>query len=219
MMELSVEELESGYFEVNRFNGVKKIIHTVNEYDGGDTCYVACTQLSDRYSDKECRQILKDWIAFFEMGGHAIKKLYIYSHVPQRLFNAVCCQNRIEELFLKWGRYSDLSPLTNLINLKYLYCGSCPIVTDIDPMAQMQNLRVLSVQNFKRIGDYSAFKRLCNLEQLVIMGPILGIVDINDIDFIRDMPNLKSFLAINVRCKKNYSEQELNEVLKNLKFS
>jgi len=205
---LTDKQLQYGYFmDVGGFPPAK-IIHTVAEYDGSEHCCISCTQLQGHYSDSERRRILKDWIHFLKTNPAAFRKLHFNSHVQQALFDAVCCQENLTELRLKWGNYSNLSGLTNLKHLQYLYLGSCPSVQDLTPITQCQELVVLYVQNFKRITNYSALQKLNRLEQLVISGPILANVPVADIDFISTMPNLASVWFPNVRIIKRYSDED-----------
>lgn len=203
---LTDEQLQYGYFmDIGGFPPAK-IIHTVAEYDGSAQCCISCTQLQGHYSDSERRRILKDWIHFLKTNPTAFRALHFNSHVPQALFDAVCCQENLTELRLKWGNYSNLTGLTKLNHLQYLYLGSCPSVQDLTPITQCQELVVLYVENFKRITDYSALQKLNRLEQLVISGPTLGNVPVADFDFIQNMPKLSSVWFPNVRITKRYSD-------------
>ena len=163
---LTDKQLQYGYFmDVGGFPPAK-IIHTIAEYDGSEQCCISCTQLQGHYSDSERRRILKDWIHFLKTNPATFRKLHFNSHVPQALFDAVCWQENLTELRLKWGNYSNLSGLANLNHLQYLYLGSCPSVQDLTPITQCQELIVLYIENYKRITNYSALQKLNKLEQV-----------------------------------------------------
>ena len=205
---LTDHQLQNGYFmDIGGFPPAK-IIHTVAEYDGSEQCCISCTQLQGRYPDPECKKILRDWIHFLNDDPTAFRALHFTSHVPQALFDAICCQENLTELRLKWGNYSRLSNLTDLKHLQYLYLGTCPGVQDLTPITQCQELVALYIENFKRITDYSPLQKLNRLEQLVISGPILADIPVADIDFIRHMPNLASVWFPNVRIVKRYSDED-----------
>lgn len=205
---LSDQQLQYGYFmDVGGFPPAK-IIHTVAEYDGCEQCCISCTQLQGRYSESQRRRILKDWIHFLKNNPTSFRALHFNSHVPQALFDAACCQENLTELRLKCGNYSDLTGLSKLKHLQYLYLGSCSSVQDLTPITQCQELVVLYIENFKRITNYSALQKLNRLEQLVISGPILADAPVADIDFIQFMPNLASVWFPNVRIIKRYSDAE-----------
>ena len=212
MTALSLEQLENGYFnEIGGFAD-KRIIHTVAEYDGSDRCCIAPTQLNDRFSDRECKKILDEWISFLKENPTAFKALHINSYVPARLFEAVCCQQNLEELRLKWGKYADLTSLSRLQGLRRLYLGSCPSVADITPVTRLKHLHVLYMENFKLIEDYSSLVNLEELEQLVISGATLTDVKVKDIDFLCEMKSLVSLWLPNVNIVKRYSSDETEEL-------
>jgi len=213
--------------------------YEVSEYDGQERICVSCTQLPDSrypialprnfvsnphpkihgkldgYSQKEQRQILKEWIEFFQANPQALKGLHFCSHVPQRLFDAACCQTELEELRFKWGNYKDLSALNN-IHVKYLYIGSGAGVQDITPISGMKSLVVLVIENFKRIEDFSPLAALENLEQLIIQSTILGRVAIKDLEFLRYMPSLRTFSTGNTTLRKKYTQTELQNLFASL---
>jgi len=218
----------------------------VKEYNGQQRICISCTQLPDSrypralprtvvsdgdpkiygkpegYSPKEQKQILKEWIDFLQANPSTFKGLHFSSHVPQRLFDAACCQENLEELCFKWGNYKDLSALENLQSLKFLHIGSGAGVTDIQPMCNLKSLVVLNVENFKRVEDYSALTALENLEELVIQANILGRIAIKDLEFLRDMPSLRSFATGATTFRKKYTKVELESLfasLPNLKYA
>jgi len=168
------------------------------------------------YSPKEQRQILKEWIEFFHSNPKALKGLHFSSHVPQRLFDAACSQVDIEELRFKWGNYKDLSATQNLQAIKFLLIGSGAGVQDITPLSKLKSLVVLTVENFKRIEDYSQLIALGNLEQLEIRSTMLGHTVIKDLEFLRDMPNLRAFSTGATTFKRKYKEAELQELFASL---
>ena len=110
--------------------------------------------------------------------------------------------------FALWA-YSNLSALENLHKLKYLYIGQGASVQDISTLGRLKNLVVLHIEAFKKIEDYSPLIILDNLEQLVITGSILGVTPIKDLEFFREMQNLRSVSISNVTIRKKYSPNEL----------
>ena len=222
------------------------LFREVKEYGGQQRICISCTQLPDSrypsalpravvpngdpkiygkpegYSPKEQRQILKEWIDFLRSNPDALKGLHFCSHAPQRLFDAACCQVNLEELRFKWGNYRDLSALENLQSLKFLYIGTGAGVTNIQPICSLKSLVVLHVENFKRVEDYSALTALENLEELTIRARIFGRIAIKDLEFLRDMPNLRSFATGPTTLRKKYTKAELEALfasLPNLKYA
>ena len=189
----------------------------VKDYEGQERLCICCTQLDYLgYSDRDKKRILNEWLDFLQTNTKVFQALHFNSHVPQRLFNAVCCQENLEEFRVKWGNYKDLSALKKLPDLKYLYLGSCPGVTDLTPITKLKNLVVLVLQNFKRIEDYSPLVALDKLEQLIICGPTLGLTPIKDLDFLREMPNLRSVWTPNTVIRKKFTPDELLALRKDM---
>jgi len=235
MPTLSEKQLSEGYYaEPESFMGVAlRTIQTgssfsykavqVKDYKGQDKLWLACTQLYNT-KPKEQKRIVNEWAEFLQTNTKTIKLLYFRSRVPQALFDAACYQENLEELHFKWGGYKDLSALNKLSNskhLKHLYIGSGAGVEDILPLTEMKNLVSLYIENFKRIADYSPIAKLQNLEQLVISGPILGNTPIQDLEFLRDMPNLRSFFHPGTTIKRKYTEEDWEKLradLSHLKF-
>jgi len=231
---------------INDINTYANFVWELKEYNGQERICISCIQLPDSrypsalprafvsdgdpkiygksegYSPKEQKQILKDWIEFLQANPKTLKGLHFCSHVPHRLFDAACCQEDIEELRFKWGNYKNLSALGNLPLLKFLFIGSGAGVQDIEPICNLESLVVLSIENFKRIENYSSLVKLKNLEQLTINSTMLGRIVIEDLEFLRGMPNLRSFATGATTFRKKYTKDELNSLfasLPNLKYS
>jgi hypothetical protein len=217
---LNEAQITRTYFDIiGGFPPENKTLRELKDYNGEDQLCVACTQLpclaSERvfgikgYSEKDQRRILKEWISFLKTNPKALRALHFNSRVPQILFDAACHQSDLEELRFKWGAYSDLSTLENLHKLKFLYIGQGASVIDITTLGNLKNLVVLHVEAFKRIEDFSQLTTLDNLEQLVISGSAIGKTPVKDLEFLRDMPNLRSIAIGNVNIQKKYSCEEL----------
>jgi len=210
MAVLTEEQIKDMYFKGIGGFPPAKIMKEVKDYAGETHLCVACTQLDYHYSERDSKRILAEWIEFFRTNTKALTALHFNSRVPQRLFDAACCQENLVELRFKWGAYTDLSALEGLTKLKFLYLGSCAGVQDITSLGKLKNLVVLYVENFKRIEDYTPLTALEQLEQLVIIGPILGRTPIKDLEFLRDMKSLISLKAINSTIKRKYTSEELD---------
>jgi len=222
---LSEAQVKDVYFKTIGGFPHSQIITELNEYHGEEQICVGCTQLNGEeiklifhdmkwYSERDKKRILKEWINFLTTNTKALRALHFNSHVPQALFNAACCQENLEELRFKWGKYSDLSALTKLDKLKYLYIGPGASVHDITILGKLTSLVVLHVVALKKIEDYSPLNTLSNLEQLVISGRLFGTTPtpIKDLEFLRAMQNLRSILVCHVRIRKKYSSEELSNL-------
>ncbi|MCL2167429.1 MAG: leucine-rich repeat domain-containing protein [Clostridiales bacterium] len=219
---LQKQYIEESYFEENA--DYSNVIQELSEYKGEERICVSCTQLAGKeyakilsdiqtYSERDKKRILAEWIDFLQTNPKALKAIHFRSHVPQRLFDAACCQENLEELHFKWGNYTDLSALENLKKLKYLYLGAGSGIQDITPLSRLDTLIVLHVVNLKRIEDYSPLTALPRLEQLVISGPNLGKTPIKDLDFLIDMKSLLSFWRPGTTLRKKYTPDERESLL------
>ncbi len=205
---LTENQIKNLYFkDIGGFPSKKSMIELM-DYQGENKVSIFCTQLDYIYSEREKKRILVEWIDFLSTNTKAFKSLHFNSRVPQKLFDAACCQEDLEELRFKWGAYKDLSKLKKLDKLKYLYIGSGASVQDITCLGSLDNLIVLQVENFKKIEDYTPLISLNKLEQLVISGPILGNTPIKDLDFLYKMKNLVSLWLPNTTLRRKYSKEE-----------
>lgn len=203
-------QIKDGYFDVIGGFPPMQIVKEVKDYKGENHLCIACTQLDYFvYSEHEKKRVLNEWIDFLRTNTRAFKALHFNSRVPQKLFDAACCQENLEELRFKWGTYSDLSALENLKKLKFLYIGSGSSVRDITIFEKMKNLIVLHIENFKQIEDYSQLIALDKLEQLVISGPVLGRTPVKDLEFLREMRSLVSVWVPNTTIRRKYTSEEL----------
>jgi len=115
--------------------------------------------------------------------------------MPQDLFDAVCAQQDLRKLHIKWGTYPDISKIANLTNLEYLHLGSGASVESIESIAKLKYLLALSVENFQKIDDYSPLIKLKNLESLSIEGDCFAPknIHVKSFDFLNDMKQLRHF--------------------------
>ena len=197
MTVLSEEQIKAPYFNTIGGFPPAKILKELKDYNGEEQICVACTQLDSHkdystYSQRERKSILDEWIEFLRTNTGALKALHFNSRVPQALFDAACQQENLEELRFKWGAYLDLSALEYLDKLQFLYLGPGAGIQDITALEKLENLVVLHMVGFKKMEDYSQLASLDKLEQLVIAGATLQYTPMKDLEFLREMPNLRS---------------------------
>ena len=99
----------------------------------------------------------------------------------------------LKKLHIKWGAYKDISKISNLQNLQYLDIGSGAGVESIEGITKIKGLVALSIENFKKISDYSSLSQLKELESLSICGGIWSTIHVDSLSFLRDMKNLQIF--------------------------
>ncbi len=226
MTVLSEEYIRKTYFEIVGGFPSLPIIQEVQEYDGGPKACIACTQLPGKeleqfyagsrkcYTKKEQKAVLKEWVDFLSSKTDILEAIHFNSYVPQELFDAACCQENLTELRVKWGGIKDLSGLKKLRKLRYLCLGSCRGLADLSPIAELKDLVVMDFAGKQSFTDYSALAGLKNLEQLIIDGPFAGgYTVVDDLEFLRQMPQLRSLGLGAVSLKRKYSKEELRDIL------
>ena len=215
---LNEAQVNGFYFRgLGGFPPAKSLVE-LNEYNGESKICVGCTQLESHHayldrSARELKNILNEWIGFLRTNTTALTALHFNTRVPQALFDAACCQENLVELRCKWGGYADLSALENLRRLQFLYLGERSGARDISVLGKLENLVVLELSGFTKIEDYSPLVPLSNLEQLMITGPLLGKTPLKDLEFLREMPNLRSLILGGISYRKKYSPGELADLL------
>ncbi|WP_206912572.1 hypothetical protein IGL98_000431 [Enterococcus sp. DIV0840] len=196
---------------------ISKSLVTFDDYQEEEEFTLFCTQLSkERFPKKNERdKILNDWIAFFENNPEKIKKLHVTGRMNQKLFNAICTQKNLEELYIKWGVYPDLTPIKQLKNLRYLSLCAGASAKDISPVSSLTKLEVLILKTVGVI-DYSSFRILHNLQQLGIHSGMDNLVKVESLEFLKNLPQLKNFRTTGFRLLNHDYSPILS--LKNLEF-
>jgi hypothetical protein len=194
----------------------------VNEWDGREYVCIGCTQLNPPeaekifglkgYTIREQKRILAEWVDLLRTDTKALKGVHFRTSLPQVLLEAVCCQENLETLIIKWGTISDWSCLENLKNLKYFDSdGFRARVSDISPIGKLNGLVALSLRDYKKINNLNPLANLQNLEQLTYVADCT----IEDVEFLRQMPNLRD-LRLAVKIEKGYTLYELNDLIMSL---
>ena len=159
---------------------------------GVDKLIINCTQLDEGYSAKDKKRIWLEWCDFLVNNPDTFTELVFCTRMPQELFNAVCAQQKLKNLHIKWGVYPDISKLENLQALEYLSIGSGRSVASIEPISKLANLVALSIENFQKIDDYSPLANLKKLESLSLEGDFASpkILNVQSLGFLRHMQQL-----------------------------
>ena len=86
-----------------KFPVKSKSIVEVSEYRKQRTVKLAGTQLNQSFTARDQKRIVDEWVDLFS-NGCPIRKLGVFTRMPQRLFDAVCDGGQIEQLHVKWGQ-------------------------------------------------------------------------------------------------------------------
>jgi hypothetical protein len=154
--------------------------------------WIACTQLAPPYTTSDQKRILQEWCEFFHEES-PIRELALRSRVPLGLFEAVCHQQSLARLHVKWGPVVDLAPLRRLRQLEGLSLGTTS-VEDISPIAELPKLKFLQLENLKHVHDFSALSGACRLEFLEIEGYPQGPqkIHVKDLAFAHRLHDLRA---------------------------
>lgn len=140
--------------------------------DAGDSMGGEALSLSwdlGAVSEAEKKQITKAWVHTLPTLRH-LKRLRLWTHVTQPVFEAACQLRQLEVLQIKWSNVRDLSAISGLQQLRALSIGSSTKVPSIEPLIQLQQLKLLELENFKSITDFSPLVLLTSLDSLAITG-------------------------------------------------
>ena len=196
MAVLTEKQIKYGFDYYHKDETQLKSVVEVSEYDGEDKLMINCTQLDEDYSAKDKKRILQEWCDFLVNHPDTFTELMFCTRMPQELFDAVCAQQRLKKLHIKWGVYPDISKLENLQELEYLHIGSGRSVSSLEPISRLVNLVALSIENFQQIDDYTPLANLKHLESLALEGDFASpkILKVQSLGFLRHMKQLR-FLA------------------------
>jgi len=237
-------ETEARYrYFFNGFGGFAPIydeshIGRLDEYQGQTYIQLACTQLvgsikpgfgSPIFGEMECslkeqekkqKQIIDEWIEFFITNPKALTGVLFRTGITQKLLEAVCHQEELEILRIKWGTKLDLSVLQNVPKLKSLYFdGFRSHLPNVSFLDCLQNLRVLNLYSLNNIEDFSPLYRMKNLEELCISGKASTKgkrIIFTDLEFLENHPNLKMLGCGYVEIERLYTVSELEALRQKL---
>lgn len=210
---LDEKQIKYGFDYYHKDESQLKSVVEVSEYHGEKQLMINCTQLGDSFTPqyqtrKEKKRVLQEWCDFLLKNKEAFTELSFGTRMPQELFEAVCAQKKLKKLYIKWGVYSDISKMVNLTELEYLHLGSGASVQSIEPVAHLEKLLALSVENFQKIEDYDSLIKLKKLESLSIEGDSFGpqYIHVKSLDFLCQMKQLRFFRFLTARLKsKDYT--------------
>ena len=167
------------------------IIHPT-QYGRGERLRL-CWDLG-RVDGSEKKRAIKAWVAELPKTG-LLQHLSLWSQVTQPLFDAACEARQLESLQIKWSNIQRLDAIANLKRLTALSIGSSTRVKSIEPLAELQGLRYLELENFKLITDFSALAKLPNLRVLAVTGSMWTRQTVASLEPFATMTRLES-LAI-----------------------
>ena len=189
-------------------------VYHPREYRGQGAIKLVCSQHpvgTDEYVadpkgwEKKQREYTAEWVAFLKSERMPVKEIDVCSPVDQKVFDALCCQDSIESLRIKWLRCKQINEITKLKNLKKLFLAHASSLEDVSPIALLENLEVLILGETKKIDDYSVLSSLKKLKVFGLCGyqsSVNTVIEVNGLDFISGLPSLEYVDFIDVRLKR-----------------
>lgn len=150
-------------------NASPDAINEVSQYSNEADLSLVCTQLSYTHTPREQRRIVDEWCDFF-VSPRKVRRLWIHSRLPQRLFDCICHQSTLECFYIKWASLDSLQGVARLKALTHLGLGSPGPLSSLESLGQLQAIKDLSLSSCFKATDYSFLKKLRNLETLTIQG-------------------------------------------------
>lgn len=190
------EDLKYGYWKFfddkRREKYGRKFLRDVSEYKGEDEIVLACTQQSD-LSANEQKKSVKKWCDLFLNEQTGIKKIWITTRISQKIFDAVCSQESLDGLWIKWGGYKDISNIENLEELEYLHLGGGGQIESLEPLKSLTKLKTFESKGLYKITNYDFLKKLNTLEDLSLWGdPFSAMkkINIESLKFLRSLDKI-----------------------------
>ena len=153
-------------------------------------------RLQRRYTD--------EWVRFLKNEKLPVREVEIDSRVNQAVFDALCEQENVESLRIKWLTAKQINGVAKLKNLKKLFLESAASLCDVSPVAALEDLEVLILGQTKKAYDYSSLAALKKLKVLGICSyrPSFGTkIPVRDLDFLAELPSLEYVDLVDVRIK------------------
>ena len=99
---------------------------------------------------------------------HGVRRLDFSSRVSQPVFEAICQMPQLEVLIIKWSAIVDLTPLTQLRELRHFQLGNSSKITSLAPLARLPDLQTLYLRGLPKCSDFSPLAELRALRKLRI---------------------------------------------------
>jgi hypothetical protein len=187
--------------ELGERGQLPKVVTEVSEYVGAERILLSPTQL---YTDEfgrtiprsRLKKIVDEWCDFFEASTTSIRYLEITSRAPKRLVSALRGQTQLRGLDIKWGDYDNVSPVAGMPDLWTLNLGGASGLTDITALRSASSLRVLALEDCRRLTDFSPLGDLDTLEELSLTSGFgSASLTVPTIGFVRGMTGLRRLLV------------------------
>ena len=210
--------IHDGFVRDLRADGTPAVYHP-QEYAGQASARFVVSQhpiysFEDLFSPPDPREVKEnerlqrrytdEWVRFLKNEKLPVREVEIDSRVNQAVFDALCEQENVESLRIKWLTAKQINGVAKLKNLKKLFLECASSLTDISPVASLENLEVLILGQTEKVYDYSSLSALKKLKVLGIctyQTRVYSTIKVKGLDFISEMHALEYVDFIDVRVK------------------
>ncbi len=121
-MTLTEKQIKKGFWYFDRAHQFPpECITYLDEYKGGDTLNIACTQLPVPAAEQ--RSIVKQWCKSLSSLSN-VKFLWFSSRVSQEMFEAASGMSSLEGLYIKWSGIKSIASISAIPNLQFFHLGT-----------------------------------------------------------------------------------------------
>jgi hypothetical protein len=138
----------------------------LRDYKGDPELRLVCDP-DRRYKPAQKKRIIHEWCEFFQSPRPV--RVLSAGEIPIPLFEAICNQTQLEQLYFRSRSVWDLSPIAKLTKLARL-SFECGKIGDLAPLAKLKSLKMLGIRGAVLLSDYSPLGKLRELEYLSIFG-------------------------------------------------
>jgi len=143
----------------------------------------------------------KHWKQVFELPN--IEELTLHEPNKEQV-KAVSSINGIKRLRISHVRLNDIEFISAFDNLEECVFEYVSGFSNLTPFSELKKLKSLHFENLKRVSDFSGLSGLDNLKYLHIDGTIDWNQPIENLDFLKDLPNLEVLALGFVSVKSDY---------------
>ena len=144
------------------------------------------------------RALLREWCSALDsLSG--VRLLWVTSRVPQALFEAACRVEGLEGLWIKHSAIRSLEAVAEANALRFFHLGSSTALESIAPLESCQRLRVLGLENIKRISRLDELRSLHSLEELSVQGSMWTTQRVETLEPVGALSELRYLSIVNLR--------------------
>lgn len=143
----------------------------------------------------------KYWEQIFELSN--VEELTLHEPNSEQV-KAVSSINGIKRLRISHARLNDIEFISAFHNLEECVLEYVSGFSDLSPFTRLKKLKYLHFENLRRVSDFSGLRGLDNLKYLHIDGTLDWNQPIENLDFLKGLPNLEVLALGFVSIKSDY---------------